>query len=521
LSQYDAVRLFVERTQAVKPDFAVTNVNAPAVAEICHRLDGLPLAIELAAAHVKVLPPQALLKRLEKRLPLLTGGARTLPARQQTMRNAIAWTHDLLPPNGQTLFRRLALFPGGCTLEAAEAMAVPDETMDVFAGISALVDMSLLRQEEGRDGEPRFRMLETVREYGLERLTAHGENHEMQQRQADWYRDLAEVAGPDLAEGRRYAEWLNRLDEEMPNLRAVITFLLETGAAHHALRLLSVSHEYWSYRWHHEEVRRWLVAAFAAAPAAPAIDRSLAHFVLVMAESMIGNNEAAANQAQLALEAAIESEDAFALGMAHFGRGLVWEFSGDGERAQAAHTEAVPHLRQSGNALFTAWVLAELGDKLVWSGKLTEAVAAIDEALALNREAGFETNLAMALGQRGHAALALKDHPHAARLFGESLTAARRIADMRIALGAVAGLAGVAGAVGDRDRSARLLGAAEAAREAARLDRIAHGLHAERITQETRAALGDASFEREWQTGRAAGVEETLDDALAFAGTFT
>ena len=152
----------------------MTSANAPAVAEICHRLDGLPLAIELAAAFVKMLPPQALLKRLEKRLPLLTGGARTLPARQQTMRNAIAWSHDLLTPDEQTLFRRLAVFSGGCTLEAAEAVVDLEGTLDVFGGMASLIDKSLLRQEEGVEGEPRFRMLETVREYGLERLEAAG-----------------------------------------------------------------------------------------------------------------------------------------------------------------------------------------------------------------------------------------------------------------------------------------------------------------------------------------------------------
>jgi predicted ATPase/class 3 adenylate cyclase len=147
LSQYEAVRLFIERAQAVKPDFIVTNANAPAVAEVCFRLDGLPLAIELAAAHVKVLPPQALLKRLERRLPLLTGGARMLPARQQTMRDTIAWSHDLLASEEQTLFRRLAVFAGGCTIEAAEAVAGADGMLEVFGGIASLIDKSLLRQE--------------------------------------------------------------------------------------------------------------------------------------------------------------------------------------------------------------------------------------------------------------------------------------------------------------------------------------------------------------------------------------
>ena len=165
-----AVALFVERARAVRADFGLTTDNAPAIVAICQRLEGLPLAIELAAALVKVLPPQTLLKRLEMRLPLLTGGARTLPARQQTMRNAIAWSHDLLSSEEQLHFRRLAVFTGGCTLEAAQAVVNPEGTRDVFTGIAALVNTSLLRQDEGAEGEPRFQMLETVREYGLERL---------------------------------------------------------------------------------------------------------------------------------------------------------------------------------------------------------------------------------------------------------------------------------------------------------------------------------------------------------------
>ena len=231
----------------MKPDSSLTTDNAAAVAEICRRLDGLPLAIELAAARVKVLPPVALLARLEQRLPLLTGGGRDLPARQQTMRDTIAWSHDLLAPEEQTVFRRLAVFPGGCTIEAAEAVAGTESGLDVFAGMAALVEKSLLRQEEGAEGEPRFRMLETVREYGLEQLEASGEGEATRDRLAAWSLTLAEQAEP-VAFGGIIRPWADRLDEELPNLRAAVTWLLARGEATRALRLLVAAEDFWTQR---------------------------------------------------------------------------------------------------------------------------------------------------------------------------------------------------------------------------------------------------------------------------------
>jgi predicted ATPase/class 3 adenylate cyclase len=200
LSQYSAVALFIERAGAIKADFTVTNENAPAVAEICHRLDGLPLAIELAAARTRLLTPQAVLARLERRLPILTGGARDLPARQQTLRNAIAWSYDLLSPEEQALYRRLSIFAGGCTLEAAEAVCDPDGTLglDVLDGMSSLAAQSLLKQLEGPDGEPRFGMLETIREFGLEQLRASGELELVARAHGEYYLDLAKAVGPIL-----------------------------------------------------------------------------------------------------------------------------------------------------------------------------------------------------------------------------------------------------------------------------------------------------------------------------------
>ena len=228
LAQVPAVALFVELAAASQPDFALTADNAAAVAAICRRLDGLPLAIELAAARMKVLPPAALLARLEQRLPLLTGGGRDLPARQRTMRDAIAWSYDLLAPEEQALFRRLAVFAGGFTLDAAEAVAAPGAALPVLDGVVALVEQSLLRQMPGLDDEPRYQMLETVREFGLERLAAAGEADEVRQRHARHFLMLAErrVHGMQLFMD---LESLTRVAPEQDNVRLALAWFDDHG----------------------------------------------------------------------------------------------------------------------------------------------------------------------------------------------------------------------------------------------------------------------------------------------------
>jgi non-specific serine/threonine protein kinase len=517
LCLYEAVRLFIERAQAVKPDFAVTSANAPAVAEICSRLDGLPLAIELAAARVKVLPPQALLKRLEQRLPLLTGGAQTLPARQQTMRDAIAWSHDLLSPEEQIVFRRLAVFPGGCTIDAAEAVARAEDALDVFATMAGLVDESLLRQEEGTDGEPRFRMFETIREYGSERLAASGEGDDVSRRLAAWYVAFAEMAYPGLLGASMEKSWIDRLDRESPNLRAAVTWLLANGQEPRALRLLVATEDYWTQRISKADHRQWLLAGLAGGADAPAVDRAVAHNMIAFAAATAGDYEQASVHARYALSAAEESAEPAAIGLAHYTDGLVWEQRGDGQRAAAAFAKTVPILREAGNESFAMWVQADLADKLVWLGDLEAAVPMLEEALASFRAMGNTTGIAMATGQRGMAALAQEDLPFAARLFAESLDAARRIPFERFVLGATAGLAGVALAFGQPERAARLLGATDGARASLGMKRISHALHTDRITTATRDALGTPAFEEAWSGGMVLSYEETVAEALALA----
>ncbi|MBI3973469.1 MAG: adenylate/guanylate cyclase domain-containing protein [Chloroflexi bacterium] len=269
LAQCEAVRLFVERAQAVKADFALTEENAPAVTEICQRLDGLPLAIELAAARIRLLTPPAILARLERRLPLLTGGARDLPVRQQTLRGAIAWSYDLLDPGQKALFRRLSVFVGGCTLEAAAVVCDmpggPD--LELLDGLESLVAKSLLRQEEVAGREPRFQMLETIREYALERLAESGEEDALRRRHADFFLTLAAAAESAMA-GPQQADWLDRLETEHDNLRPALRWSVETREAGRGLRLGAILCRFWLVRGHLTEGRQRLGDVLAAVPSA-------------------------------------------------------------------------------------------------------------------------------------------------------------------------------------------------------------------------------------------------------------
>ena len=256
LSRYETVRLFIARAQDAKADFTITTANAPAVAAICHRLDGLPLAIELAAARVKVLPPEALLKRLEHRLVLLTGGARDAPTRQQTMRGAIAWSYDLLAGAERALFRRVAVFVGGFDLAAATVVVgvTPEWGTDVFEGVAALVEQSLLRQEIGPEGEPRFGMLETVREYGQERLAASGEEEDARRQHAVHFLALAEQAEASLL-GRWDGRWMDRLEADQDNVRAALAWVIDGGQTETALQFVCALHPFWFFRSRFREGR--------------------------------------------------------------------------------------------------------------------------------------------------------------------------------------------------------------------------------------------------------------------------
>jgi predicted ATPase len=275
LTHYEAVRLFIESARAIKPDFAVTNESAPAVAEICARLDGLPLAIELAAARIRMLPPKALVARLGNRLKLLTGGARDLPERQRTLRGAIEWSYDLLEESEKTLFGRLSVFAGGRTLEAIEAVCDTegDLPVDAFEGVSALLEKNLLRQDEGSEGEPRFVMLETIHEYAREKLEESSEAETLKRGHAEYFLALAEKAEPEL-KGPDQLEWRELLDAELDNMRTALSWALEGADAELGLRLAAALSRFWFDRSYFDEAQRWLEEALAQNSEAPSAARA-------------------------------------------------------------------------------------------------------------------------------------------------------------------------------------------------------------------------------------------------------
>jgi predicted ATPase/transcriptional regulator with XRE-family HTH domain len=517
----EAVRLFVARAQVVRGDFSLTPENAPAVAAICRRLDGLPLAIELAAARVKVLPPRALLARLDQRLPLLTGGGRDLPVRQQTMRDTIAWSYDLLTPEEQLLFRRLAVFAGGFTLVAAAAVGsdANHPVLDPFEGIASLVDKSVLRQEPGADDEPRFVMLETVREFARDQLAASGEEATVRALHAAWCLVLAEAAARDLHYGQAEAAWLAGLDAELDNVRAALAWFDHTGDAISVLRLVSGIDEFWWTRPYHAEVLGWLQPALCATADVRSAVRAEALLLAASLTSFLGDASAAMAYAEEGLALARELDDPFVLGRAHWEYGLICAVSGDTARAATAYAAALPLLRAANVPFWVAHALAELGDALHRAGDATAAVPLLDEAVEITRGFGSARGSVAGFGERAHAALTQDDPVLAAHFFTETIAIAQRTGVERIVLGALAGLAGVALALGQPQRAVRLLGAVEAARERSGAGRIGDAWHAERIVAAARMSLPEPAFAAAWEEGRTLLLAEAVADATAIASS--
>jgi predicted ATPase/DNA-binding CsgD family transcriptional regulator len=537
VSRSEAVRLFVARAQAVETGFALTEANAGMVADICRRLDGLPLAIELAAARVKVLPPPALLARLERRLPLLTGGGRDLPARQQTMRATIAWSHDLLTSEEQTLFRRLAVFVGGFSLEAAEVVCQGAGTGEqgmgeasgpvasVLDGVASLVDQSLVQKTEQPDGAPRFTMLETVREFGLERLADSGETAAANRRLAAWAVALAHESVPGLR-GPEQRRWLDRLAGELPNLRAALGWLAESGEAEGGAELAATLFDFWLAGGHPDEGRGWLDRFLeGGAQLAPAT-RASALWATGMLASIQGAFPRAMDAAEesLALARRIERPLAVAdaLNLLGLALGTAHEATHPGDtagvRALVAplYAEALELYRAHGDRYWTAWVLA---NEASFEEDPDRQAARWEESLALFRATGDATGVAVVLSNLGEQAGRRGAWSVAAPSFAEALTLSWRDGDRWTLPSCLESLGRVALlGIGQAERAVRLFAAASAVRASTGFPpQTQEAADLSRDLAAARARLGDDAFDAAWEAGRVLPVEQAVAAALGLA----
>jgi predicted ATPase len=428
LTQVEAVRLFVERARAVKPDFAVTDENGPAIAEICQHLDGLPLAIELAAARVRLLPPHKMLTQLGDRLRLLTGGARDLPARHQTLRGAIDWSYELLDENERTLFRRLAVFCCTCTLEAVEAVCNPSGDLDVLNDLESLMDQSLLNPSDV-NGEPRFGMLETIREYALGRLVTSGggEAEEVHRRHAAFFLAMAEEAEPQLA-GPEQLAWLKRLETEHDNLRTALAWALERDGPDPelGLRLAVALERFWSMRGYWTEGRRWLEKALEKSRDAAAPLRGKLLWAMGYRRE---DPEQAAALLRESLAIYRELRDKQGIARALSGLGNVALVQNDFEKATAYYEQSLTLFRELDDKPGISRSLYLLGNLAWYQGNHGQATTLHERSLGLARETGNRHDIASRLRALGNVTLWQRDYERTGALYEEGLALARELGD--------------------------------------------------------------------------------------------
>ncbi len=555
LIQNEAVRLFVERAAAIDPRFFLTVENGPLVAEICQRLDGLPLAIELAAARVKVLSPQEMLARLERRLPLLTGGPTDLLDRQQTLRKTIDWSYDLLDAGTQELFRRLAVFARGCTLAAVEAVCCPcgDASVDPLERLTALVEKSLLHRDEACD-EPRFLMLETIQEYALDRLTTSGEVERFRAQHATYYLKLAEEGAPELW-GPQEARWFDRLEREHDNFRLALECFLKHDRAEEGLRLAAALSRFWRVRGHLIEGRDRLstfLSLSGADKASSARTQALSGAGWLVRD--LGDYKAASALFDESLALAREIYDRRGIAEALLGLGFIARYEGDYTGARARYQESLEGFQGLGSRagiaaalgnlglvardqsdyaaarklleaslamareiedkLGVAWALTNLGLVSRYEGDHAAARMLHDEALKLYRELGDRQNIAYSLNNLGLVALDQEEFAMAHQLFSESLRILEAVSDRRGLSFVLESLALVAVAQGRWECSLRIGGAASALRE--RLGAAAPQnwrRQCDSSIERARQSLDAPAARAAWTKGR----EMSLKEAIAYA----
>ena len=526
-----ALELFRQRAQAVVPTFELTDTNAATVARICQRLDGLPLAIELAAARVKLFHPQALLAKLDRRLQVLTGGARDLPRRQQTLRDTVAWSYDLLDPGEQALFRRLAVFAGSFALEAVEDVCGSEEDEHMVSGVlervASLVDNSLLvsLSESAtfqEDEEPRFAMLETIREYALERLTSSDEAEEAYRKHARYYVELGEAAKPEASNLLGGVSKFARLEREHDNLRAALGWALQNREAELGARLALSVWWFWIDSGYLSDLRRWIEAVLALdraeSPAGEALRaRTKAYLILVagilaMAQ---GDHDRAVALHEEGLDVYREMGHKKGESASLRELGFVAYEQGDYARAVRLQEQSLVLAREFGNTFDIAWSIRALADAVRGQGDLKRAQALLEEGLALSRGTENEWGIVRTLASLGSVACEAGEYARARSLYEESLELGRRTRLNHPDLLCLEGLARVAVAQGRPERAAWLYGTAASLRE----DRgwplpPAKRAEHERTVAAAREALGEEAFEAAWERGYELPLEKAITGAL-------
>jgi predicted ATPase/predicted Ser/Thr protein kinase len=558
LSHNPAVTLFVQRAAAVNPAFVLTAHNARAVAEICARLDGLPLAIELAAPRVKMLPPTAMLARLESRLDLLTSRARDLPARQRALRTTIEWSHGLLSAAEQRLFRRLSVFAGGCTLEGAEAVCDTgcDLEVDLLDGMSSLVDKSLLRQVETRQGEPRFSMLETLREYGLERLAASGELEAIRRAHAAYCLVLAEEGSRQLTTAE-CEEWLALCDAEHDNFRSALNWLIESENSEWALRLGLALFRFWDAREHLAEGRErletilklrgaaartkeWVQAAVYAGGMANGQDFEAALTLLrdaleiyrelgdrngmVVAFNLLGINKrgqrdwaAARSWFEQSLEVCRELGDRAKIAAALTNVAAVVNAQGDHLLAHSLHVEALSIFRELGDEIGVAWSFNNLGDVARDRGDLAEARRLYQEGADTFRRLGDRQGLARSFVDLGYLACQQDDSATAHSLFEQALRLFLDLGHKRGIARVLEGFACVAAHQNNADRVLTLAGAAATLRHTMQeLPRPGEQAKLDRAVELAWQQGDPAAAQAAWKAGWGMRLEQAIQYALDY-----
>lgn len=515
LTQYEAVRLFIERAQDVKLDFQVTNENAPSVAEICVRLDGLPLAIELAAARVRLFPPQALLSRLSNRLKVLTGGATNLPARQQTLRGAIEWSYDLLDEGEKQLFRRMSVFQGGRTLQALEEVCniEGDLRMDVLSGVESLVTKSMLQQREGHDGEPRFWMLETIHEYAREKLSESGEEHQFRACHLDYFVALAEETTPQL-QGPQQAERMALLDLEMGNLRVAIQWAFEHGEEEKAARIAGAL---WGFMWTRgflSEGRQWLEAALQSRSLRAEVRATALRACGILAHDC-GDYERARTCFEEALDLRRQLGDKSGMAGTLNALGVLFHHRGEYEQAHEYYKQALSLFQELDDHARITVALNNLGVVAERQGDYEQTQHYYRQSLDMARNMGDTAGSACALDNLGNLAYLQGDYAQALHLHKESLAMSRALGDKQGMAVCLEHLAGALGALAQPDIAGWLYGAAETLREATgSVMHAAYRAGYERRVSAARAYSNDGAWEEAWQRGRLTPLEQTIDHAL-------